>query len=490
MSAEFENNILIVRNPVDDSELSRFTVTDKSSFKSIASKVESYSKWSELSIKKRCYYISLLRKAIVQHQSELEEILKSETGKKDFDVFLEVFTVLEHLKQMPKIAKKALKPNYRNAGIMKSKKAYVLYEPLGVCGVISPWNYPLATPVGSTVQALLSGNNVILKPSEHTPLSSLFIKKLWDQYVGFSDAFSVVLGGGEVGGMIVQSSKVDAICFTGSTKIGKLIAKQCAETLKPVILELGGKDPLIVLKDADKQRAIEAILFGGLSNAGQTCISVEEVYIEHEMFDFYIEKLSTRIKNMSSGDDAGMELGSMIMKENCIKVKEHIDEIEDKSSVVCGEGVASGMFIAPTLIIDPPDSARVVNEETFGPVISLRPFKSEEELIAMIHKTGYGLAGSIFGKNKSRIKRILKKLKIGNVSINDVITHYGIASLPFGGERLSGSGRLHGKEGLRSLCRTKSVVENRFSFLSDPWWFSRSKKIEKILKKVSRALYR
>ena len=162
MSAEFENNILIVKNPVDNSELSRFKVTDETSFKSIASKAGSYSKWSELSIKKRCYYISLLRKALVANQGEVEQTLKSETGKKDFDVFLEVFTVLEHLKQMPKIAKKALKPSYRNAGIMKSKKAYVLYEPLGVCGVISPWNYPLATPVGSTVQALLSGNNVIL----------------------------------------------------------------------------------------------------------------------------------------------------------------------------------------------------------------------------------------------------------------------------------------------------------------------------------------
>ena len=157
MSAEFENNILIVRNPVDDSELSRFTVTDEPTFNSITSKVSSYSKWSELSLKKRCYHISRLRKAIVANQDELEKTLKSETGKKDFDVFIEVFTVLEHLKQMPKIAKKALKPSYRNAGIMKSKKAYVLYEPLGLCGVISPWNYPLATPVGSSVQALLSG---------------------------------------------------------------------------------------------------------------------------------------------------------------------------------------------------------------------------------------------------------------------------------------------------------------------------------------------
>ena len=490
MSAEFENNILIVRNPVDDSELSRFTVTDEPTFNSITSKVSSYSKWSELSLKKRCYHISRLRKAIVANQDELEKTLKSETGKKDFDVFIEVFTVLEHLKQMPKIAKKALKPSYRNAGIMKSKKAYVLYEPLGVCGVISPWNYPLATPITSAVEALLAGNSVVLKPSEHTPLSVLYIKELWNKYICYNNAFNIVVGDSKVGKMLVSSDKIDMICFTGSTKVGKTIAKTCAETLKPLILELGGKDPLIVLRDADLKRAVESSLFAGFSNAGQTCISVEDVFVEETIFNQYLDIMIRRVKSMSSGNEDVMEIGSMIMEPNCNKVKEYIDDIADKNKIITGHSIDHKMYIAPTLVVNPPDDSKLVNQETFGPVICIRSFSTQDELLKMVHKTGYGLAGSIFGRNKKRIKKLLRELKIGNVSINDVFTHYGIASLPFGGEGLSGVGRLHGYEGLRALSRSKSVLENRFRFLPDPWWYGHSKGVERILNFFLKYYYR
>ena len=183
---------------------------------------------------------------------------------------------------------------------------------------------------------------------------------------------------------------------------------------------------------------------------------------------------------MSSGNLDSMDIGSMIMDANCKKVKEHIAQI-NKENVVKGKSIDHSMYIPPTLIIDPPDDSRIVNEETFGPVVSIRPFKSDEDLLNKVHKTGYGLAGSIFGKNKKRINSILKQLKIGNVSINDVFTHYGIASLPFGGEGLSGFGRLHGKEGLRSLSRTKSVVENKYSFIGDPWWYGRPLWVERLL---------
>ena len=490
MAAIFEENILIIKNPVSNAEISRIDITNSKEFEILSDEVVQYKDWSLLSVKKRCSYISLLRKAIVKHQSELESIIKSETGKNDFDIFIEVFTMLEHLKQMPKIARSALKSSHRNTGIMKSKKAYVLYEPLGVAGIIAPWNYPLATPIGSSMQALISGNNVILKPSEHTPLTSMYIKDLWDKYVGFNKAFNIINGGGDVGRMIVESSSIDVLCFTGSTKVGKMIAKQCAESLKPIILELGGKDPLIILKDADINRTVEAVLFGGLGNAGQTCISVEEVFIESEVFDQYVTCLSDKIRKLSSGDDSSSQIGSMIVGENFNKVMAHINDIDDKSKIISGEASSKGMFIAPTLIVDPVDTSRVVNEETFGPIISLRPFIDELDLITKVHKTGYGLAGSIFGRDKKRIKKIISQLKIGNVSVNDVMTHYGIASLPFGGEGQSGLGRLHGREGLRSLSRTKSIVENRFSFIKDPWWFSRPKFVENILKKAVKLLYR
>ena len=219
---------------------------------------------------------------------------------------------------------------------MKLKKAYVLYEPMGIAGVIAPWNYPLATPITSSVEALLAGNNVILKPSEHTPLTSLYIKKLWDEHIGYKQAFNLVLGAGDIGEILVESTKVDIICFTGSSRVGKIIARKCASLLKPVVLELGGKDPMVVLKDANINRAIESALFAGFSNAGQACISLEELYIETPIFDDFVERISKKIKNLSSGDNPDMQIGSMITTDNSVKVKEHIKEIKDNSKIIQG----------------------------------------------------------------------------------------------------------------------------------------------------------
>ena len=214
---------------------------------------------------------------------------------------------------------------------MKNKKATVFYEPLGVAGIISPWNYPLTTPLTSSVQALLAGNNVILKPSEHTPLTISYIKELWDKHIGFNQAFEIVFGGGDVGQMLVQSDDIDVICFTGSTKVGKMIAQKCCLTLKPFILELGGKDPLIVLEDADLNRAVESALFGAYSNAGQTCISVEEIFIEESIFKshFYEVKFINSINNKSLNDMN--KLNNYIQDDSQIikSVKERVNKINE-----------------------------------------------------------------------------------------------------------------------------------------------------------------
>mgnify|MGYP000529493954 CR=1 FL=1 len=488
MSAKFIDNTLQILNPITHDEVGMYTISNEQVIHETIRKVKSDVSWSSLPLSKRCYYIKKLRKALVKHQTEIHNTLKDETGKPDFDILIEIFTTLEHLKEITKIAKTALKTSRRNSGLMKTKKAYVKYEPLGVAGVISPWNYPLATPVTSLVEAFLAGNNVVLKPSEHTPMTSVLIKKIWDEEIGFKDCFKILIGGGDVGSAIVQSKDVDIICFTGSTAIGKIIAEQCAKTLKPHLLELGGKDPMIVLKDANLNRSVESALFGGLSNSGQTCISTEEVFIERPIYEKFVEKISNRIKDIKSGGIDG-DLGSMIMPQNTDKVNRHIREAEQSCKVIRGSVDNGDMFIAPALVLDPSSDLSIVNEETFGPVLSLRSFSDEEELLAMLHKTGYGLSSSIFGKNKFRINKIVKQIKTGNVSINDVLTHYGIASIPFGGEGLSGVGRMHGKEGLRSLCRIKSVVENRFNFIDEMWWFGKSKKMKNLLNRAIKLLY-
>ena len=489
MSMKFIDKEIVVFNPSSLNEVGRLDITQKDDFTKAVKVSKEYQEWSLLSLNKRCRIVNSFRKTIAMNEQEIKKVLKSETGKKDFDVFIEFFTFLEHSKEISKIARHALKTQRRNSGLLKNKKSYVQYEPYGIAGIISPWNYPLATPMGIVVEALLAGNNVILKPSEHTPLTPNLIKQLWDKHTKFSNAFQVINGGGDVGKMIVECSDIGVVSFTGSTSVGKMIAKSCAETLKPVILELGGKDPMIVLKDANINRAVESALFGGLSNCGQTCISTEEVFVENEIFDSFVEMISEKIKNIKTGKDEYSDLGPMIMEENGDKVNSHLEEIENQCSIIKGEKDSGDMFIAPAIVINPPEDARIVNEETFGPIMSIRKFINEDDLLDNIHKTGYGLSSSIFGSNKKRIDRIIKRIRTGNVSINDVMTHYGIASIPFGGEGLSGIGRIHGKEGLRSLCRVKSIVVNRFNFIKEPWWFGRPKFVEKFLEKVVNYLY-
>ena len=488
MSALIENDILSVLNPITKEVVGSFNISSSEDINKIILNAKSDERWRNLSLSGRCRSIDKLRKGIVKNKKIIHETLKSETGKPDFDISIEIFTTLEHLKEISKIAKKALKKSSRSSGIMKIKKAYVKYEPMGVAGVISPWNYPLATPITSAVEALLAGNSVVLKPSEHTPLTSILVKKIWDESVEFDYSFQIILGGADAGRFLVESNDVDIICFTGSTAVGKKIAAECAKTLKPHILELGGKDPMVVLEDSNINRAVESALFGGLSNAGQTCISTEEVFVEDAIYESFKTKIISRIKDIKSGDN--LDLGSMIMPENTIKVNAHIEQTRKTCEVYEGSKDNGDMFISPTLVFEPSEDFDIVNEETFGPVLSIRRFTSETQLVEQLHKTGYGLSASIFGKNKFRINNIIKNIKTGTVSVNDVLTHYGIASIPFGGEGLSGVGRMHGKEGLRSLCRIKSVVENRFNFINEIWWFGRSEKIESLINKLTNLLYR
>ena len=490
MSAIIENNKILLVNPISKKSIGKIDICDKNSFSIIEEKASAYNEWSKLSLKKRCNIINEFRKIILKNKDQIQKILIEETGKKKFDAFTELFTTLEHLKEITKIAKKSLRNSIRNTGLLKNKKAYVQYEPLGVIGIISPWNYPLVTPITTISEALIAGNNVILKPSEHTPLIIKFLKDLWDKGIGYKKAFQVIYGPGNVGQMLVESKKNHLICFTGSTAVGKKIAQECAKTLKPVILELGGKDSMIVLKDANQRRAIESALFGGLSNAGQACISIEQIYVEENIFDEFTNEISNRVENMSAGDNTNDSIGCIITPENYDKINSQLAELNSSIKVIKGKKRSDNCYIPPTLVINPPSDSRIVNEETFGPIILLNSFNDDNKLLEKIHQTGYGLSGSIFGKDKKRVKQITKKVKTGNMSINDVFSHYGIASLPFGGEGISGLGKIHGKEGLRSFCRTKSIVESKYHFIDDPWWFNRTKKMEKILKSAISFIYK
>ena len=241
MPIRLDNNQITILNPANLEEVGKVSISTQSDIDSSLKIAQEYSGWSSLSLKKRCSIVNKFRKIIFKNGDLIKNTIKNETGKKDFVIFAEFLSFLDHAKTMSKIAKSALRISKRKPGFLfKNKKAYVQYEPMGVVGIISPWNYPLATAMKGIVEGLLAGNNIILKPSEFTPLTMQIVKELWDKHIGYKEAFQIINGTGEVGSQLVKSNFTDVISFTGSTEVGLQIAKICSTTLKPCILELGG----------------------------------------------------------------------------------------------------------------------------------------------------------------------------------------------------------------------------------------------------------
>ncbi len=482
MSTQISESMLNVFNPATGEKISSIPITTIPELQSIMKiAVEAANRYNISSFYHRQRLIKKFRRGIVKHMDDFIETICNETGKKEVEGLMEVFISLEHMQQSSRHIYEALGKRSRRSGILKVRKVWVEYEAMGVAGIISPWNYPLILTLSPMVEALLAGNTVVLKPSEHTPLTTELLKKVWDESTKEPQLFQSVYGAGEVGNALVTSSHSNVICFTGSTAVGRKIAEACAPLFKPVILELGGKDPLIILDDADIDRSVEAAIWGGLSNAGQTCISVERIYVQDTIYPQVVKKMSDGIKDISSGGGNNL-LGAISVDVSLEKIKMHISDAREKTEMI--EGTAdSGWFIPPTLVINPPLESQILKEETFGPVMTIHPFKTDEEAVKLANMTGYGLSASIFGRHRKRMKAISRRIKAGTVSFNDVLTHYGIADLPFGGMGLSGIGKVHGKEGLRAFCHQKGYMRNRFQLKSEFWWYKRSEKFRTLLRK-------
>ena len=494
MSVRIEKNILHIFNPATGENVGSIESTPPDKVNEIINIASEIARtYNQSSFFERTKHINCFRKAIVSRMDDFIAIICKETGKKYEEGLTEILTSVEYMKYAAKILSKALKPSKRKTGILFNKRASIFYEPYGVAGIISPWNYPLILTVTPITEALLAGNTVVLKPSEQTPLTVKLLKEVWDESSQNQNLFQVVYGCGDVGNTIVSSNKTDIICFTGSTQIGQKIAETCASLLKPVILELGGKDPMIVMKDANMNRAADAAIWGGMSNAGQTCTSVEKIYIENSKKSEFINLLKQRIDNLKTGPNKDDHIGAITVESSKNKILSQIEEAKKTSEVYEGsiENNANGWFIPPTLIIDPPQNSMVMNEETFGPVISIHSFIDENDLLMKLnYQNSYGLSASIFTKEKNKARKIAKNISTGAINVNDVLTHYGVSDLPFGGVGKSGIGRVHGKEGLRSFSKIKSLLENKFSFSTELWWYHKKDLYIKLVKKFIKFYYK
>jgi succinate-semialdehyde dehydrogenase/glutarate-semialdehyde dehydrogenase len=349
----------------------------------------------------------------------------------------------------------------------------VRYEPYGVIAAITPWNFPFAISMSSVNTALAAGNAVVLKPSEHSPATGRLVGELLAEATGLPSLVAVAPGDGRTGAALVAAG-VDKIAFTGSTATGRRIMAAAAESLTPLVLELGGKDAMIVCADADVRRAARGAVWGAMFGCGQVCMSIERAYVAAEVYEEFVEAVVAEARQVKSADGPEAHIGSMIGAFQRDKVKCQLDEARSSGArVLLGGRVVEGpgYRFEPTVVVDVDHDMAIMREETFGPVLPIMAVADDEDAIRLANQSEYGLDASVWSRDSERANRIAERLEVGAVVINDHLINYLMADLPFGGARGSGFGRVHGQEGLREFTRPKAIVEDRIALAREPYWF-------------------
>lgn len=434
--------------------------------------------WGALTFDERAEHLLTWRSVITRRIAQLADLSHRETGKPHGDAQLEIILAIDHIAWAAKHAKKVLGPRRVKSGLLMANQASTVeYKPLGVVGVIGPWNYPVFTPMGSIAYALAAGNTVVFKPSEYTPGVGQWLADTFSDVVDGRAVLQVVTGLGETGNALCTAD-VDKLAFTGSGPTGKKVMAACAENLTPVIIEAGGKDSLIVDEDADLAKAAEAALWGGMSNAGQTCIGTERVYVHEKVFDSFMTEILQQAKGLRAGDDAGAKIGPITMPSQLTIIKSHIDDAIAKGARVAlgGADAVGERFVQPTILTHVPENSTEITEETFGPTLAINPVASMAEAVALTNATSYGLAGAVFSKKRGM--DIARGIRSGMTSVNSVIAFAGVPTLPFGGVGQSGFGRIHGPDGLKEFTYAKAITRQKFRPVMNLTSFTRDAKTD------------
>jgi len=421
-----------------------------------------FEEWGGLSFADRREQLVRFRRALAARVDEIAELIHKENGKPKVDAIMEAFMAISHLAHATNRAEKALRPHKVGSGIMANVRAVISYHPLGVVGVIGPWNYPMFTPFGSIGYALAAGNTVVFKPSELTPLVGQLVAEIAAKAISIPNVLQVVTGAGRAGAALAKA-RVNKIAFTGSAGTGKKVMAAAAENLTPVLMELGGKDPMIVAEDADVDKAAEAAVFGALTNAGQACISVERAYVASGVYDRFVDKVVDEVKKVRVGGDDEANIGAITRPAQVDIIRDHIEDAVAKGATVLTGGADKirGYFVEPTVLTDVTPDMKIMRDETFGPVLPIVKVQSAEEAIRLANDTVFGLGSSVFGK--AGVRDLANRVRAGMTAINSVMVFASMPTLPFGGVGDSGFGRIHGDEGLREFTRTQATAEERFA---------------------------
>jgi acyl-CoA reductase-like NAD-dependent aldehyde dehydrogenase len=466
-----------IHNPATGERIATIPVDSPESVAETVARVRSnQAEWEAIGIGGRYRWLGKLRDWLLDNQDRVLDTMQLETGKVRADASNEPAYLADLInfygaKAARFIGEESVRPH---SALLATKKLRVQYRPHPVVGIISPWNFPLILALGDAIPAMQAGAAVVIKPSEFTPLGLAEVVKAWKEEIGGPDVLDCVQGIGETGGALVDAA--DFVQFTGSDRTGRKVMARAAETLTPVSLELGGKDPMIVLADADLDRAANAAAWGGMMNSGQICISVERIYVEEPVYDEFVAKLVREVGVLRQGaDDARdpKDVGAMTSPNQTAIVEDHVDDAiaSGARALTGGKRVAGpGDYFEPTVLVDVDHSMKVMRDETFGPVVGVMKARDAEEALRLANDSRYGLSGSVFGE-KERAERVARRVECGAVNVNDVLVNYLASDVPMGGWKESGIGYRHGEPGIKKYCRTESVVITRLGAKREPTWY-------------------
>ena len=437
--------------------------------------------WAGLSFSARRIRLLAWKSHLTRHVGQLARLVRDETGKPLNDATLEIFSTVLHLDWAARHARSVLGPRRVRSGlIMANHASSVEYHPLGVIGVIGPWNYPVLTPMGSIGYALAAGNAVVFKPSELTTgvgqwLVRSFAEVLGETFGDTEPVLQLVTGRGGTGAELARAG-VSKLAFTGSSATARKVLAAAADTLTPVLAECGGKDALLVAADADLDAAADAAAWGAMSNAGQTCVGVERVYVAESVYDSFLGRLTDRVARLRPGDDDAAAYGPMTLPAQVGVVERHLaDAVAGGGRAVHGgPGSVRAPFVHPVVLVDVPDGSAAMREETFGPVVTVTPVPSLADAVRLANASPYALGSAVFTRRRRAGMRAARALRAGMTSVNSVVSFAAVPSLPFGGTGESGFGRIHGADGLREFSRAKAITRQRVRPLIQTTTFGRT----------------
>ncbi len=473
---------LVSVDPATLDEVGRVAVTEVSALGEIVSEARFAQRaWAREPLEERARLLRRVARTLLEDADDVADTIVRETGKPIVEAFTsELFVCLDNLAWLASNLGRVLRRERIpvRQPYLPHKRAWLHYEPIGVVGIVSAWNFPLGVPLTQAASAVAAGNAVVLKPSELTPLTGRFVEELFQRAGAPAGLVRVVQGAGEtVGDALVRHRGIDKVIFTGSAEAGRVVAARAAERLCPLTLELGGKDPMLVLDDADLDRAIEGALWASFANCGQVCSGVERIYVARELHEPFLSGLTERARalRVGRGDDPRTDLGPLVTEEQRTRVEMLVSDAVDRGAeVVAGGGRPEtglpGWFHEPTVLAGEPASALIRSQEIFGPVVTVVSIENDEDGIRRANDSAHGLGASVWTRDRDRARRVAERIEAGSVWVNDHAYSYGLGQAPWGGRKESGIGRTHSKHGLYAVSQLK-FVDADGGRLTPPWWY-------------------